>query len=265
MQHKNISNSVENMAYVPIGTYGIPWGDSEREKWLKLQVIQREYKVEVLNKLDAIKSKNTFDIEQYGSLSGSDRYPLFTVKTRNWSDDKKCVLVTGGVHGYETSGVQGALRFIESEMEKYSEDFNIMVCPCVSPWGYETINRWNRASLDPNRGFTGMNTTTEECKAVIAYIKEKQLDFDVHFDLHETTNTDETTFRPALAERDGKTDSVSDPIPDGKCLCTSWQCMHIGPCHCSVVVCEYLAHYFCCVYLMNNDIFVTYHLLCVVV
>ena len=36
-----------------------------------------------------------------------------------------------------------------------------------------------------------------------------------HLDLHETTDTDETEFRPAKAARDGITDSVPNEIPDG--------------------------------------------------
>ena len=39
-----------------------------------------------------------------------ERYPLFAVKTRGWVDGRPLVLVTGGVHGYEPSGVQGALK-----------------------------------------------------------------------------------------------------------------------------------------------------------
>ena len=48
--------------------------------------------------------------------------------------DKPSVLVTGGVHGYETSGVQGALAFLETEAQRYADRFNICVAPCVSPW-----------------------------------------------------------------------------------------------------------------------------------
>jgi hypothetical protein len=48
--------------------------------------------------------------------------------------------VTGGVHGYETSGVEGALLFLETKAEAYSKDFNILVAPCISPWGYERIH-----------------------------------------------------------------------------------------------------------------------------
>lgn len=50
--------------------------------------------------------RNDYDVEQYGALSvDKDRYPLFSLKTKNWDHNKMNVLVTGGVHGYETSGV----------------------------------------------------------------------------------------------------------------------------------------------------------------
>ena len=40
------------------------------------------------------------------------------------------------VHGYETSGVQGAVLFLTSRAAEYTSKYNIVVCPCVSPWGY---------------------------------------------------------------------------------------------------------------------------------
>jgi hypothetical protein len=42
------------------------------------------------------------------------------VKTREFDakNGKPCVLITGGTHGYETSGVQGALLFASTVMEK---------------------------------------------------------------------------------------------------------------------------------------------------
>ena len=64
----------------------------------------RSYKEEVLDKISLL--KDDFDIEQYGELSvDKERYPLMSVKTRNWDQNKPNILVTGGVHGYETSGV----------------------------------------------------------------------------------------------------------------------------------------------------------------
>ena len=144
-------STVARAAY-PIGTAGKPWGSSEKAEWLATRKIARAYKDEVLDKLDTLTDR--FVVTQYGSLSHDpDRYPLFSVRSSNWSADKPCVLVTGGVHGYETSGVQGAILFLQTKAEAYSETFNIIVVPCVSPWGYETIQRWNAQAVDPNRSF----------------------------------------------------------------------------------------------------------------
>jgi hypothetical protein len=90
-------------------------------------------------KIKALSSR--FDVQQYGELSydKAGRYPLFCLKSKNWDASKPNVLITGGVHGYETSGVQGALMFLDKKAESYSSKFNILCCPCVSPWGYETI------------------------------------------------------------------------------------------------------------------------------
>jgi hypothetical protein len=48
----------------------------------------------------------------------------------------------------------------------------------------------------------------------MAYLAERDLRFTAHFDLHETTETDNTEFRPALAARDA-TEHRNWHIPDG--------------------------------------------------
>jgi hypothetical protein len=34
---------------------------------------------------------------------GSESYPLMAIRSRDWRDDLPVVLITGGVHGYETT------------------------------------------------------------------------------------------------------------------------------------------------------------------
>jgi len=195
-----------------IGTPGIPWGDAEKKQWLAEQKVRREYSNDVLTKIDGL--PNDFDVEQYGALSiASDRYPLFVAKSRSWRSNRPSVLVTGGVHGYETSGVQGALRFLETRALAYADRFNLLVAPCVSPWAYETINRWNPKAIDPNRSFRE-DSPSEEAAALTACVRAQDVDFLAHIDLHETTDTDNTEFRPALSARDA-TEHVNWHIPDG--------------------------------------------------
>ncbi len=195
-----------------IGTAGTPWGPEEKQQWLEEQVIQRSYFDEVVSQINQLHQE--FDVEQYGLLEyPANNYPLFIVKTRDWDANKPNVLITGGVHGYETSGVHGALKFLTSQAQRYSEWFNIVVAPCISPWGYETINRWNPFAFDPNRSFKE-NTPAGECAAIMQFLADHHLEFIGHIDLHETTDTDNSEFRPAKAAHDG-TVNTNWNIPDG--------------------------------------------------
>lgn len=77
------------------------WGEAEKAEWFSQQNVKRSYEVEVLAKLEPLKLK--YDVESYGSLSlDVDKYNLFAIKTRNWDKNKLSILITGGLHGYET-------------------------------------------------------------------------------------------------------------------------------------------------------------------
>ncbi len=200
----------------PIGQPGIPWSATEKQLWLAAQQQQRSYAEDVLSSLTALQVSHTelLNVEQYGSLDYSpSAYPLKLVLTRAWNENMPSILITGGVHGYETSGVHGALRFIQTELANYAPQFNFLVAPCISPWGYETINRWNPAADDPNRSFS-YDRSTPESAALMAYLNKLQVTWLAHIDLHETTDTDNSEFRPALEARDGVKQELWD-IPDG--------------------------------------------------
>jgi hypothetical protein len=201
-----------NQAPYPIGTPGVPWGPAEVAAWLSRQARQRSYEADVLAVIDRLRSR--LDVEQYGSLDyPPDSYPLFAIRNRNWRDDLPCVLVTGGVHGYETSGVHGALRFAEQHAASYEGKVNLLIAPCVSPWAYERIHRWNAHAIDPNRSFRE-DSPAQESAALLRLVAPLRDRVRVHVDLHETTDTDESEFRPALAARDGEAFEPGE-IPDG--------------------------------------------------
>ncbi|MEP1126532.1 MAG: M14 family metallocarboxypeptidase [Ilumatobacter sp.] len=196
----------------PIGVPGEPWGEAEKRQWFESQSVQRSYRDEVLARLDGL--DDTFEVYQYGALSiDPERYPLMAVKVASERADVPWALITGGVHGYETSGVQGALTFLASHASSYRDRLNLVVAPCVSPWGYETVNRWNPNCVDPNRSFTP-GTDVEESASLSGLLADLGEDVLVHIDLHETTDSDESEFRPALAARDGL-QLEPGAIPDG--------------------------------------------------
>ena len=200
----------------PIGTPGTPWGAAEKSAWLARQVVKRSYDSEVVQplkaRLPARAELLTYGILDYRRL-GLAGYPLHALRSRDWNADKPTVLVTGGVHGYETSGVQGALQWIAQEFDRHAEAVNLLVLPCLSPWGYETVNRWNPDALDPNRQFRQDSPAAESALAM-ACVATHAARADLHVDLHETTDTDNSEFGPAKAARDGKPFDWH-AIPDG--------------------------------------------------
>ena len=205
-----------NEEVVQIGTSGVPWGLTERVQWKAQQTVKRSYAEDVLPRIDALRA--SWDVIEYGKLGpASDGHPLFALRSRAWSSDRPIALITGGVHGYETSGVVGALSFAEDHASRFFEELNVLIAPCVSPWAYERIHRWNADAIDPNRSFRD-GTDVEEAAALMRFValfRERVL---VHLDLHETTDSDETEFRPAMAARDGIAYEPGE-IPDGFYLC----------------------------------------------
>ncbi len=199
-------------AFYPIGTPGQPWRDAERAQWLARQRKQRSHAEDVVSAVDCLRDR--FDVVEYGRLDyAGETYPLLALKSRDWRDDLPVALVTGGVHGYETSGVHGALRFAERDASDYAGRVNLLIVPCVSPWGYERIHRWNPHAIDPNRSFRD-GSPAEEAAALMRLVAPLEGRIVLHIDLHETTDSDESEFRPALAARDGKPYEPGE-IPDG--------------------------------------------------
>ena len=195
-----------------IGTPGVPWGKAEVAAWLAGQTRKRSFAADVLGPVRALGAR--WDVSEYGHLDyPPDAYPLLAIRSRDWREELPCVLVTGGVHGYETSGVHGALRFVEKHASRYEGRVNLVVVPCVSPWAYERIHRWNAHALDPNRSFRA-DSPAQESAALMRLVEPLRDRVLVHIDLHETTDTDESEFRPALAARDGVAFEPGE-IPDG--------------------------------------------------
>ena len=203
--------------FYPVGSPGQPWGESERSQWRARQLRQRSYAADVLANLDTVRDR--LDVEAYGEVVYADgllapeQFPLIAIRSRNWQSHLPTVLVTGGVHGYETSGVHGALRFAQAHARAYAGRANLLIVPCVSPWAYERIQRWNFDALDPNRNFRA-GSPAQESAALMRLIAPLHGQFAAHIDLHETTDTDESEFGPARAARDGKSFEPHG-IPDG--------------------------------------------------
>lgn len=188
-------------SFYPIGIPGQPWGDDERAQWRASQPRQRRYQEDVVPRIDALADR--FEIRPYGQIDyAGEHYTLRALRNGSPDPALPTALITGGVHGYETSGIMGALEFLETRAADYAGKANLLVAPCVSPWAYERINRWNYDAIDPNRSFHA-DSGARECTALLDRVAAQAGPYLLHIDLHETTNSDEDEFRPALAARDG--------------------------------------------------------------
>jgi hypothetical protein len=170
----------------PIGTPGTPWGEAERTQWRERQQKIRSVD-EIFARVRALGGR--FDVVTYGEASG---HPLLAVTTRAWRTELPAALITGGVHGYETSGVLGALAFLEERAGDFDGRINLIAAPCVSPWAFERVQRWNERALDPNRSFKDGGEAAESV-ALRAFIAPWRDVVVCHVDLHETTDSDEST------------------------------------------------------------------------
>ena len=203
---------MSNPHFYPIGAPGQPWGPAELARWRARQVRQRSYADDVLGVVERLRER--FEVSAYGDVVyGQERYPLMAIRSHRWQPALPTVLVTGGVHGYETSGVHGALRFLDAHAQGYAGRANLLVAPCVSPWAYERIQRWNFDAIDPNRSFRE-GSPAQESAALMRLVAPVLGQFMAHIDLHETTDTDESEYRPAVAARDGIPFEPGN-IPDG--------------------------------------------------
>ncbi|MDD5029826.1 MAG: M14 family metallocarboxypeptidase [Rhodoferax sp.] len=203
---------MQRSSFYPIGTPGRSWALPDLTCWRGLQSRQRSYTADVLRRVDSLGKQ--FDQLHYGDLAyAAESFSLVALRSSDWQPELPSVLITGGVHGYETSGVLGALRFLETQAQRYKDRLNLLVVPCVSPWAYQRVQRWNFDAVDPNRSFRA-GSPAHECVALMQLIEPWRGQFVAHIDLHETTDTDESEFRPALAARDGATFEPCN-IPDG--------------------------------------------------
>ena len=88
----------------PIGTPGQPWGEAERAVWRARQVRQRNYAHGVLHAMQPLVTQ--WDTVHFGDVFyGDEAFALMALRSQHWMSELPSVLVTGGVHGYETSGV----------------------------------------------------------------------------------------------------------------------------------------------------------------
>ncbi len=192
-----------NSASYPIGTPGTPWGEAEKAEWRSRQVRRRSYADDVLSA----------DRTPARAFRGDAVRPA-RLCARPLSAASRCAAASGArscrarwspAACTATRPAACTARCSSSTRTRPTTPgaINLLVAPCISPWAYERIHRWNPRGDRPEPFVPREQPGWRIGGAVrlVAPLRDRLL---VHVDLHETTDTDESEFRPALAARDGK-------------------------------------------------------------
>ena len=196
-----------------------PWTHKQCDFWANQQQIVKPYPPLI----DRIKSAAInlhrkgapISLDTYGQiLAYNQQYDLTKTVIGDLNNGKDSIILTGGVHGYEPSGEESCIRFVEKLETKLLDQFNFIVYPCITPSAYVINHRWNNFANDQNRAFdpsllqsTNPKDTERNQEAVlfmqdITKIKEKGVRITSSIDLHETPIKD-IELRIARSERYG--------------------------------------------------------------
>ena len=138
----------------------------------------------VTNRLNAIARMGKLALKQTGTIRyGQFETPAYALTFTPPGKVKHLVLLTGGVHGNEPSGVEMLIQTAENivrQPEKY-EGYYFDIIPLVNPWGWVFDTRYNRDGIDINRDFAAF--ASQEAHLVQSFTQGKA--YDLVIDFHE--------------------------------------------------------------------------------
>lgn len=149
----------------------------------------RSYRGEVLDRLPDLNKNKGVSIEFVGTVDCKVAdYPLFCVTIGNSQNhDLKDVFISAGVHGGEPAGVYALLRFLENDINDFTNNYRFLIFLCVNPFGFEHDYRFNAKDVDVNRQFKS-DTGCYEASKVIQVLARFARKFTCTIDLHETNS-----------------------------------------------------------------------------
>ena len=112
---------------------------------------KRDY-VRVLNRLHLALNAES-KVHTLGHINNSiHNYPFQKIVIGQ--NNSKRVLISAGIHGDEPSGIETICTLIESgKYKSYLNKWDLIILPCINPYGYEYNQRENQDNIDLNRMF----------------------------------------------------------------------------------------------------------------
>lgn len=110
-----------------------------------------------------------------------DGYPFYRLDLAGEVPAPQRWLLSSGTHGDEPAGLQAMLGFLERDLERVAGHADLVILPCINPWGWVHDVRENAAGVDINRAFEDDGAReTVICKQLLGAER-----FDVFVEFHE--------------------------------------------------------------------------------
>jgi len=116
-------------------------------------------------------------VNLYGELDG---YSVYYIETRKPDEKNPWVYLSAGIHGDEPGATEGLLRWFESA-DPGVQDINLLIFPCLNPWGLVNNSRADRNGADLNRAYH--DTAIPATAAHLEVLSDRR--FDLAITLHE--------------------------------------------------------------------------------
>ena len=115
-----------------------------------------------------------------GIFAEAGGYPLTVVESEVDDSNKPSYYLSTGIHGDEPAPVEALIRWAEGNKGRLRE-FNLLIFPCLNPWGLERNIRFDAEGRDLNRCYNSHRVP--QISAQLAVMKGRR--FDVAACLHE--------------------------------------------------------------------------------
>lgn len=117
-------------------------------------------------------------------------HPVVLVRSQSFDPSKPTVFLSAGMHGDEPAGVHAIIRFLNTDLHRYIDRFNIVALPCLNPSGFDAGMHNTSSGMNINDYF-GKQSNDAVVQAIEAKIKPLAPSVVLSFDLHEDNSGDQ--------------------------------------------------------------------------
>jgi hypothetical protein len=109
----------------------------------------RDYRLLLERWLEVVRRESSLSLSVFGEAGG---YPLVVVETEQSDSDAALIYLSAGIHGDEPAPVEALIQWAETMSAQGGfPGMNMMIFPCLNPWGLERNIRFDAEGRDLNR------------------------------------------------------------------------------------------------------------------